>query len=122
MRIFDRTTGEILGKVITNHSMTLEQACELCDVECDPDTMALTMEDEGAVWHVEASFERDGQTIDCSTAEVLGDAFSQYYASRQVAIDAAEDAQMDIEDCAGLAASTCTSVYRGRLQVWRAVE
>jgi hypothetical protein len=64
MKIIDKQTGEVIGKVITNHSMTLDQAFELagfdwktvendsCDgIECDG-------------WY------KDGVLYDESTAEM----------------------------------------------------
>ncbi|WNX85272.1 hypothetical protein RWV98_03060 [Agathobaculum sp. NTUH-O15-33] len=32
MKLINTLTGEVLGTIMTNHSMTIEEACELLDV------------------------------------------------------------------------------------------
>jgi len=70
-----------------------------------------------AMYTVQASYERDGQIIDCSEAETLGEASGVEYATEAEAIEACDAAQ---EGLAGLDLdpSTTCSVYRGRVQVY----
>jgi hypothetical protein len=35
MRIIDKKTGDVLGTIITNHSMSLHEACEVADIDLD---------------------------------------------------------------------------------------
>jgi hypothetical protein len=72
---------------------------------------------------IRASIERGGQVIDASQHEILGAATSAEYRSKKRAIEAAEEAQDDIDDSirgGELDAGTTVSVYRGGIQVWRA--
>ena len=71
---------------------------------------------------VAASFESDGQVIDCTQPEILGDAAGAEYQSESCAIEAAEEAQAAIDDAilrgGDVDPTTSVSVYRGRIQVW----
>lgn len=49
-------------------------------------------------YQVLASFERDGQVIDCSQWEVLGDAYNKRYTDKADAESEAESLQDDVED------------------------
>jgi hypothetical protein len=71
-------------------------------------------------YKVEASFERDGQIIDCSEPEILGAASGAEYRSKNRAIEAAEEAQEAIDDAireGDVDPTTVVSVYKGRIQV-----
>ncbi len=46
-----------------------------------------------AKYRIQASFERDEQILDCSQAEVLGDAYGRTYATEAEAQDVADDLQ-----------------------------
>jgi hypothetical protein len=37
MKIIVKATGEVIGEVITNHSMTIWEACELAGIDTDTD-------------------------------------------------------------------------------------
>ncbi len=62
-------------------------------------------------YHLEASLRRDGQVLDCSQAEVLGDACGATYLTEADAISAAADVQSDIAD-SELDPSTTVQVVR----------
>lgn len=49
-------------------------------------------------YRITATYERDGHTIDCTSAEVLGDRLSERWMSRDEAERVAEDMQDDIAD------------------------
>jgi hypothetical protein len=72
---------------------------------------------------VAASFERDGQVVDCSQHEILGAASGAEYRSEKRAIEAAEEAQEAIDDAIRegyVDSAIVVSVYKGRTQVWSA--
>jgi hypothetical protein len=74
-----------------------------------------------ALYTIEASFKRNGQTIDCSEPEILGSASGAQYRSRRRAIEIAEEAQEAIDDAikdGDVDPTTVVSVYKGRIQVW----
>ena len=68
------------------------------------------------VYRVEASYERDGQIVDCSQAEVLGEAYGHVYATREDAEDAVEDLRADLAD-AELDPTTSYSVSETRVSI-----
>jgi hypothetical protein len=47
---------------------------------------------------IRASYVQDGQTLDCSQAEVLGGAFQAEYATEQEAADVAAELQESVAD------------------------
>lgn len=50
------------------------------------------------LYRISASYTRDGQVLDCSQAEILGDAYGVTYATREEAESIAEDMQEEVED------------------------
>jgi hypothetical protein len=62
------------------------------------------------MYAIKASHEQDGNILDCSTAEVLGEAFAAKYETAEEAQAVAEDLQTDVEDV-GLDPTTTYSVY-----------
>lgn len=73
----------------------------------------------GPVYHIEASYEHDGALLDCSQAEVLGDAFGRLYTDQDEAEAMAYSLQQDVED-SDLDPSTAYSVYEGGRQIYSA--
>ena len=74
-------------------------------------------------YNVQASFEQNGQVIDCSQPEILGVVSGAEYRSKKRAIEAAEEAQEAIDDAirsGEVDPTTNVSVYRGRTQIWTA--
>lgn len=61
-------------------------------------------------YHIEASFKRDGQVIDCSQWEVLGGAFGTEYKTIEEAIEVCDGLQNDVF-VYGLDETTECSVY-----------
>jgi hypothetical protein len=68
------------------------------------------------VYEVRATFEKDGQYQDCSQAEVIGDAFGEYYFSESEAEEVAGDLQCDLENT-DLDPSTEYSVHEKSMSV-----
>jgi hypothetical protein len=74
-------------------------------------------------YRVKASFELDGQVLDCSQPEILGAASGAEYRSEKRAIEAAEEAQEAIDDAireGDVDPTTIVSVYKNRIQTWAA--
>jgi hypothetical protein len=68
-------------------------------------------------YHIEASYEEDGQLLDCSTPEVLGEAYGRTYATLEGA-KAICDALQDEVYLYDLSDTTVYSVWKGNLQVY----
>ena len=53
---------------------------------------------DGEAYTVSAYFERDGQVLDASQAEVIGDAYGRMFAHQSEAEDAADALQSELDD------------------------
>lgn len=62
------------------------------------------------MYEIQASFERDDQVIDCSQAEIQGDAYGRTFRSLKAAKSMARSLQADITDF-GLDPTTRYTVY-----------
>lgn len=62
---------------------------------------------------IRATYEQHGNILDCSQAEVLGDAYARQYASREEAEEVAKELQGEVEDV-GLDLTTVYTVEEAK--------